>query len=139
MLRSMSALALYLAGSNAWAAAPPAFKHIVIVIQENRTPDNLFGSNPAFEPGVDIASTAVTSTGRQLQLKPVPLAGCYDVSHTHASFEAALTQGFDQEPIRPTKCTVPGYPQFKFVDNSKGTVQPYFDLATQYGFANRMF
>ena len=40
------------------------FKHIIIVVQENRTPDNLFGANPAgigpcsnedpFEVGVDI-------------------------------------------------------------------------------------
>ena len=40
------------------------FKHIIIIVQENRTPDNLFGSHPAgtkcipqpdpFEPGVDI-------------------------------------------------------------------------------------
>jgi phospholipase C len=45
----------------------PTFKHIIIIIQENRTPDNLFGQgapgyiatcgsegNEGFEPGVDI-------------------------------------------------------------------------------------
>jgi len=41
------------------------FKHIIIVVQENRTPDNLFGGNPStrpcgtedpFETGVDIES-----------------------------------------------------------------------------------
>ncbi len=125
--------------SHAVLAAPPAFKHIVIVIQENRTPDNLFGSNPNFEPGVDIARFGIDSGGQQIPLTPVPLAGCYDISHKHEAFEAALTQGFDQERIRPGKCRVPANPQFKFVDNANGTVQPYFDLASQYGFANRMF
>jgi phospholipase C len=43
---------------------PPAFRHVVIVVQENRTPDNLFGagagvhgtcgSEDPFETGVDI-------------------------------------------------------------------------------------
>ena len=127
-----------LAAPAALAAAPP-FKHIVIVIQENRTPDNLFGSNPSFEPGVDIASSGISSTGSSIPLAAVPLAGCYDIDHTHAAFEAALTQGFDQEHLRLKKCKPPASPQFKYADNSDGTVQPYFDLASQYGFANRMF
>jgi phospholipase C len=122
------------------AHAAPPFKHIVIVVQENRTPDNLFGSNPAFEPGVDIATKAVNSMGKTLQLTSVPLADCYDISHTHDAFEAALTQGFDQEPLLlPKGCTAPANPQFKYVDNSKGVVSPYFDIARNYGFANRMF
>jgi len=124
------------------AAAQPAggFKHIIVVIQENRTPDNLFGSNPNFEPGVDIASSGVTSTGYTVTLTPEPLDGCYDISHTHASFEAAYTQGFDREPFSmPAGCSAPGNPQYKYVDNSTGTVQPYFDIAMSNGFANRMF
>ena len=30
-------------------------------------------------------------------------------------------------------------PQFRFVDNSKGVLDPYLKLSTQYGFANFMF
>jgi len=33
----------------------------------------------------------------------------------------------------------PKKPQFKFVDNSAGILNPYLDLATQYGWANYMF
>ena len=36
-------------------------------------------------------------------------------------------------------CNLPTNAQFKYVDNSKGTVQPYFDIASQYGWANQMF
>ena len=123
------------------AQAAPTFKHIVIVVQENRTPDNLFGSNPNFEPGVDIASSGVTSKGRTVKLGPLPLNDCYDISHSHQSFEYALHKGFDVEPLDSSSCKgrLPPNPHFMYADNSTGIVQPYFDTATNYGFANRMF
>jgi phospholipase C len=120
------------------------FKHIVIV-QENRTPDNLFGSNPRFEPGVNIASFGQTSTGATIPLRPAPLADCWDVLHSHKSFEQAYNggrmNGFNLEgTTMPSTCILPGGPpQYKYVDNSTGTVQPYFDIAKGYGWANRMF
>jgi phospholipase C len=141
-MRALFVLAsVLLMQAAAYAQTVPVFKHVILVVQENRTPDNLFGSNPSFEPGVDIASNGVTSSGVTVPLTPLPLQDCYDVAHTHASFEAALTQGFDQEPILSTQCTkaLPANPQFKYADNSNGTVQPYFDLALNNGFANRMF
>jgi phospholipase C len=139
------AIACLLAACTAPAGAmaahgPVVFKHIIIVVQENRTPDNLFGSKPAFEPGVDIATSGVTSRGRTVKLTPEPLNGCYDISHSHTAFETALTEGADKVLLAPLPgCTPPSHPQFKYVDNRTGTVQPYFDIATAYGFANRMF
>ena len=122
------------------------FTHIVIVVQENRTPDNLFGSNPNFEPGIDIATSGINSTGTTVPLTSVALTGCYDVAHSHPAFEVSYNNGamngFDKvgAGAGPLSKCVPGpNPQFRYVDNSSGTVQPYFDLATQYGFANRMF
>jgi phospholipase C len=127
------------AGWPSTARAAPTFRHIIVVVQENRTPDNMFGSNPTFEPGVDIATNGVSSTGQTIPLTAVALNSCYDMSHDHAAFEASL-QGADLDPVTaPKGCTVPSDPQFKYVDNSTGTVQPYFDIATNYGFANRMF
>jgi len=130
-IRPLALTAFGLSCLAAPAQSAPTFAHIVIVFQENRTPDNIFGSNPTFEPGVDIATSGLT---------PEPLDGCYDISHSHASFEDALNSGFAAEPTSHKKgCTLPSSPQFKYVDNSTGTVQPYFDIATNYGFANRMF
>jgi phospholipase C len=132
--------AVFAACNATHAASIPTFKHIVIIIQENRTPDNLFGSNPHFEPGVDLATHGQTSTGETVWLAPLPLADCYDLGHTHQSFVDAFTQGFDMEPATPQKgCTVAQHPAYKYVENATGTVQPYFDMATQNGFANRMF
>jgi phospholipase C len=134
-------LALLLAATaNAATAEAHVFKHIIVVIQENRTPDNLFGSNPKFEPDVDIARQGKTSTGRIVPLRAEALDNCYDISHTHMAFEDAYTRGFDTEPyITQTGCKVPPFPQYGYVDNSTGTVQPYFDIAVANGFANRMF
>ena len=126
------------------ALAAPAFKHVVILFQENRTPDNIFGSNPNFEPGVDIATTGQNSKGDTIKLQPVTIAGCYDISHSNQAFtlmyRGGKMNGADLEPVSfYGSCTVPPNPQFAYADNSTGDVQPYFDLAEQYGFANRMF
>jgi phospholipase C len=137
-------LALILLPQAAPAQPAGGFAHVIIIVQENRTPDNLFGSNPQFEPGVDIARTGVNSTGAQIMLRPTPLAGCYDVMHTHAAFmsmfDGGKMDGADLEPVRIRgTCQLPNNPQFKFVDNSTGAVQPYFDIAKNYGYASRMF
>ncbi len=140
-LRVVTASLLLAFAGQAPAQSAPAFKHVVIVFQENRTPDNLFGSNPTFEPGVDIATSGVTSRGKTVALGPVAMDGCYDIAHTHAAFEYALNLGFDAEPLDISSCTqaLPPDPHFKYVDNSTGEVQPYFDIAKANGFANRMF
>jgi phospholipase C len=137
-------LLLLLLFGSAHAQSNRRFAHIVVIFQENRTPDNLFGSNPTFEPGVDIATSGLNSKGRKIPLKAVPLANCYDLSHMHSAFvetyDKGKMDGADKVKIHmSTGCTLPNDPQFKYVDNSTGTVQPYFDLASQYGFANRMF
>jgi phospholipase C len=121
-----------------------SFKHIIVIVQENRTPDNLFGSNVTFEPGVDLATSGINSLGDTVPLTADPLSDCYDMEHSHHAFVAEYDAGkMDREDkVRASGgagCIIPPNPGFKFVDNSTGTVQPYFDLAAQYGFANRMF
>jgi len=138
-------LMMLLALPAAEAASPGTFKHIIVMIQENRTPDNMFGSNPTFEPGVDIASSGLNSKGVTIPLAATPLDYCYDLGHAHVNFvntyDGGKMDGADKVKAQtqsPT-CVVPTTPQFKYVDNSTGMIQPYFDIATQYGFANRMF
>jgi phospholipase C len=126
------------------AAAQGQFSHVIMVIQENRTPDNLFGSNPTFEPGVDLATSGVNYSGESVTLTSVPLASCYGVGHDQWAFDVSYNKGkmngFSRVGAGGLKGCVPGSnPQYRFVDNSTGTVQPYFDLAKAYGFANRMF
>ena len=123
------------------AEAAAIFKHVIIIFQENRTPDNLFGSNPTFEPGVDIATSDLNSKGQSVTFGAEALDGCYDLGHSHIAFESMLNQGPDKVGVTPNSesCVVPANPQFKYADNSTGMMQPYFDIASNYGFANRMF
>jgi phospholipase C len=143
-LTSLIALIFNLLLALASASAQVTFDHIIMVVQENRSPDNLFGSNSSFEPGVDIATSGITYNHVTVPFSSVGLVGCYDLGHGHIDFEHAYDNGAMDGSSRVTVSPKPGCkpganPQFAYVDNSTGTVQPYFDLATQYGFANRMF
>lgn len=145
MSRIASFLALSSLVPTSALAQQVSFQHIIVVVQENRTPDNIFGSNPTFEPGVDIASSGVNSQGATIPLTPQPLQACYDIEHTHTAFNAMYAggqmSGADLEKVQAKdgRCVLPPNSQFKYADNSNGAVQPYFDIAMSYGFANRMF
>src|SRR6202011_2909830 len=56
---------------------PPPIEHVVIVIQENRSFDNLFQGYP----GADTASSGITSTGQTVALRPVSLRAPSDIIH----------------------------------------------------------
>src|SRR5580700_2329718 len=134
----------------AYAQAPPDHHHgvqnVVVIFQENRSPDNLFGSNPNFLPGVDIATSGMNSQGQTIPLTAVPLANDYDLSHAHSAFVAMYANGnmtgADKIGVTCQKGVTdcpPANPQFKYVDNSTGILNPYFQLAQQYTFGDRMF
>jgi phospholipase C len=135
---------------------------VVVIFQENRTPDNLFqGLCSAPVGSADSCSTNPTSSQYNIQTKnwldknsptgmiqpsTVQLANKYDLSHAHSAFVAQC----DKDPITGAckmdgsanvHCsgTCPSKPQFRYVDNSTGAVTPYLQLATQYGWANYMF
>jgi phospholipase C len=123
---------------------PNPFHHVVVIVQENRTPDNLFrglltwpGINPA---NYDIATWGVNSKGQIIPLKPGPLGIGYDLSHTHSAFVAMYDKGkMDGADKIPCSGVCTANPQFKYVDNSQHILDPYLTLAAEYGFANAMF
>ncbi|HEX4369242.1 MAG TPA: alkaline phosphatase family protein [Rhodopila sp.] len=129
------------------AAALPAaaigqitkFDHIVIIVQENRTPDNLFHGLQKFLPKADIANTGLDSKGERVVLKPLPLATPFDLGHLHDAFtteyDNGKMDGWD-EVICVSHCPAE-HPAMHYVQYPD--VKPYFDMARGYGFANRMF
>ncbi len=144
MIRSTLSFVLLAFVAVGAASATARFKHVVVLVQENRSIDNLFGSNPNFEPGVDIAAGGLGPKGKKIAMTAVSLIGCYDLHHDHAAFVAMYDNGkmdgAANVPVRPASgCIVPPQPQYKYVDNSTGAVAPYFQIATEFGFANRMF
>jgi phospholipase C len=146
LLFSAGALLLNLnaCGGNSPAAfIPPAkFQHIVVIFQENRTPDNLFHDSVLMQRGADIASSGLDSQGDTIQLAPTPLAVPFDLSHAHSAFVAMYDggkmDGADKIPVScPTGATCPPHSQYLYVQSSD--VAPYYQLAEQYTFGDRMF
>jgi len=121
----------------------PKVKHIIVVVQENRTPDNLFHGLRNYLPDADIANEGRDSKGSVIELRPVALANKYDLGHEHADFEAMYDHGA-MDGADLTACSTvdnrtpcPANPQYRYVNPEE--VAPYRQIAIQYGFANRMF
>ena len=122
----------------------PKIKHVVIIFQENRTPDNLFHDPVLMANGADIVSSGTNSLGLPVQLTPTSLGVDYDLSHAHSAFVAMYDggkmDGADHVPIScakgATNCPPPNA-QFMYVQASD--VGPYFQMAEQYTFGDRMF
>jgi phospholipase C len=150
------------AGTIGAFAQIPGFQHVVVIVQENRTPDNLFqglcvppygSANPCSTSPT--ASQYDIQTGNWLNKKSstgvtqpstVALANKYDLSHAHSAFTVmcdadSVTGACKMDGAGSVACSgrCPTKPQFRFVDNSTGILNPYLDLATQYGWANYMF
>jgi len=138
-------------GSQSLALATLAkIQHIIIVFQENRTPDNLFQDPVLIANGADIVSSGKNSQGKTIHLASEPLSIDYDLSHKHDAFTdmcdldtssgICKMDGADLVSItcgkNATNCPPPN-PQFQYVQASD--VQPYFDMADQYTFGDHMF
>jgi phospholipase C len=119
-------------------------KHIVYIVQENRSFDNLFQGYP----GADTVPYGKDSLGQVVHLKPVSLAYQYVIDHSaDAMFAACNGAG----ALPGTKCRMNGfnreysyggpkgikYPQYVYVPQSDS--KPYFDMAHEWVLADRMF
>src|ERR1700685_109036 len=133
---------------NGGGGTPPPtqkIQHVVIIFQENRTPDNLFQDPKLVAKGADISSTGLTSAGKVVPLPPMSLVTDYDLSHAHKAFvsmyDGGKMDGADQIEIDCTKKNEPDCPSptawFRYVNPSE--VAPYFQLAETYTFGDRMF
>lgn len=112
-------------------------QHVIIIFQENRTPDNLFHGLA----GADIADSGINSQGQNIPLTPVSFKTTYDLDHSHLAFlsmyDGGKMDGADKVVCYPTpNCTVKN-PQFQYVNRSESA--PYFQLAEHYTFGDRMF
>ncbi len=159
----------------------PEVQHVIVVIQENRTPDNLFQEDQTLiNNGAHIASQGLClaindriTTQVTVQLSPAPLATCWATDHNHSKshfrgFKGAWTQMWDNGAMdgacqiftggvnnklcrpAPPLCSnqaVGRYcPAMTYVQNTLWharpphyILDPYFQIANQYGWANYMF
>jgi phospholipase C len=127
------------------------FTHIVVVVQENRTPDDLFqglclppyGNTNACGSGpnqYDLRNFGIDNKGKRVSLSEVPLGDPHDPGHSHFDFNTMCDLNPATNECRmdglnskscPTKCS------FQYVHPAD--VHQYLELAQQYGWANSMF
>ena len=118
------------------------FKHVVLIVQENRSFDNLFHGYP----GADTADYGFAHDGTHVRLEPVSLRAPYDISNGFQdfirSFDSGKMDGFDlraivRRPHNEIPLKAAQYPNYAYVPHDE--IEPYLDLANQYVLADRMF
>jgi phospholipase C len=136
---------------NGHVAAPQTvagldkIKHVVIVIQENRSFDNLFDGFP----GANTQSYGYNEKGEKIALQPVGLATTWDIQHDSDSFFEGCDgtgsypgtdckmDGFDQELYTCGSSCPNANPPYSYVPKSE--TKPYWTMAEQYVLADEMF
>jgi phospholipase C len=115
-------------------------KHVVVIVQENRTVDHLF----AFLPGADTQNYGLNSRGQRVPLVRVPLSTIFDPAHSHVAyvteFNNGAMNGFDRETFGCPK-TSPfcgPIPPTAYAYVAQQEVQPYYTLAEQFAFADHV-
>jgi phospholipase C len=117
-------------------------QHVVFIMQENRSFDNLFQGYP----GADTVSSGLNSKGQTIPLTPISMVVPYDIDHSSTAFFAACDgsppgrnckmDGFDLEQNSAFPSQYP-HPQYGYVPPVES--KTYFDMAHQYVVADRMF
>jgi phospholipase C len=120
---------------NTAASSVPSgdyIKHVIVIVQENRTFDNLF----ARFPGADGATEGRTHTGAMVPLRKADLFSDAPVSNSHASFlidyDGGKMDGFDTLPYE-------GNPYFVYQYVDPAQIRSYWTLAKRYVLADHFF
>ncbi len=148
------------AAPAAQAFAPGAFgfgggkiRHVVVIMQENRSFDDLFHGFP----GADTAATGI-GHGRTYRLHPISLAFPWDINHAHIQFvedyARAKNDGWDREirglqpssvcpnAINEPKCWLfwgPPVTAYAFAYVPRAEIGPYWALAREFALADHAF
>src|SRR3984957_19165 len=105
-------------------------KHIVVIMQENRSFDNLFHGFP----GADTVDSGV-SNGKLVALQPVRIEQGTDLDHSHAGWWKDWDNG-KMDGFAHAKYPIPYLP-YAYVPQEEA--EPYWTLARQYTLGDRMF
>ena len=126
--------------TNAGSNGAAKIRHVVIVVQENRSFNNLFQGYP----GAETVATGPTKSGKVLALKAVSLATRYDIDHSASAMFAAC----DGSGVPGTNCKMDAFDQERqlggprdgqYVYVSHAESKPYFDMAHEWVLADHMF
>jgi phospholipase C len=109
-------------------------QHVVIIVQENHSFDNLF----AHFPGADGASRGKNAEGQWVKLEKSNLYSSELLDNSHLAFtvdyDKGKMDGFSAVYVDSKPCPKCAY---KFVNPNE--IKPYWSMAQQYGLADHMF
>jgi len=115
-----------------------AIQHIVFIIKENRSFDNLFGTFP----GADGTTTGTISTGQTLTLRHTADRVARDLQHSYTDATIAIDNGkmdeFDQINDPGFGCNVNG-DYLCMTQYSQADIPNYFAYARHFVLADHMF
>ncbi len=115
-------------------AAPPTgtpIRHVVFIVKENHTFDNLFGRFP----GADGATTGLLSDGRRIPLRRAPDIYPHDLGHDFFNGLIAVDGGrMDAFDRVSSGSDLTGYTQFR-----RKEIPAYWTYARHYELADHMF
>jgi phospholipase C len=109
------------------AAATTPIQHIVVIMQENRSFDNMFNGFP----GADTVQTGMME-GIQIPLRAIPLGNTPDLDHSHTNWWQQWDHG-KMDGFARAGTTLP----YSYVIPAE--VAPYWNLASTYTLGDRMF
>jgi len=121
---------------------PTRITHVIVIIQENRTVDDLFNGYP----GADTVQSGENPQGETIPLTPVSLAAPFDLSHRHtawvADYNRGKMNGFSGEHVHclrrsQSKCPTRQVAAYSYVPEDE--VEPYWEMARSYVLSDRMF
>jgi phospholipase C len=120
-------------------------QHVIVVIQENRSFDNLFATFPGAN-GATRGQEKVQKNGkyvdRWVKLRPTPLIINYDLAHCRAAYltdyDGGKMDGFSLEVKSACGSGPPaGKKPYQYV--KPADIQPYWAIAKQWVLADEMF
>ncbi len=143
-------------GSSSFTNVPPApphqvqkIQHVVIIVQENRSFNNLFYGFP----GAHTVAYGYDTDRRKVALKPIGLETTWDLDHSSYSFftdcngtgsfpgTGCRMDGFNKEYVGCGHKSYPPcpfeHPAYAYVPHEE--TKPYFEIARRYVLADRMF
>jgi phospholipase C len=116
--------------THATAGLRSKIQHVVIIIQENRSFDNIF----AGYPGADAPTYGYMSTGKRVNLKARSFGGS-DLAH---GYKPALVD-YDNGKMDGFDLNSPYMPKYPYSYLKRAAVKPYWTMAQQYVLADQMF
>ena len=136
-------------GGGSSAQGIDKIQHVVIIVQENRSFNDLFYGFP----GAHTVGYGFDSKGHKIALRAVGLQTTWDLDHSSYSFFSACNgtgtypgtdcrmNGFNHEYHGCSHGSYPACPfdnpEYAYVPHYE--TKPYFDMARQYVLADRMF